>query len=51
MKALACWALLFLVALHGLSVSRSAEKKDPKKDTAHQAAKALLDKYTRRPRG
>lgn len=29
----------------------AAEKKDAKKDTAHQAAKALLDKYTRRPRG
>ena len=34
MKALACWALLFLVALHGLSVSRSAEKKDPSSDSA-----------------
>ena len=28
----------------------AAAKKDVKKDTAHQAAKALLDKYTRRPR-
>jgi pSer/pThr/pTyr-binding forkhead associated (FHA) protein len=28
----------------------TAEKKEVKKDTAHLAAKALLDKYTRRPR-